>query len=224
MKNIGQIFMGMTLMFISCLPSLPAQDSYEKLNSSLGVAVSTPLNPTSQFVRTGWGAVAGAGYNFNSRHSVIGEFMWSRFYGTASGLQPLSAISSSSISGNSNVYSLTGNYRFELAGKVFRPYFIGGGGLYYRVASLSKPLTSGTNTSCTPSWVWWGFNCTSGIVTANQTITSESSNAFGVNGGVGFTMRVGEPPYRMYVESRYHYAPNRNISTQFLMVAVGIRY
>jgi hypothetical protein len=45
-----------------------------------------------------------------------------------------------------------------------------------------------------------------------------------VNGGVGFTMRVGEPPYRMYVESRYHYAPNRNISTQFLMVAVGIRY
>lgn len=224
MKHISQMFMGMMLMWVGCLDSLRAQDSYEKVNSNLGVAVSTPLNPTSQYIRTAWGAVGGAGYNFNSHHSVIGEFMWSRFYGTTRSLQPLSVLSSSNISGNSNVYSLTGNYRFELPGKVFRPYFIGGGGLYYRVASLSKPLTSGTNISCTPAWVWWGFNCMSGTVTANQTITSESSNAFGVNGGVGLTIRAGEPPYRLYVESRYHYAPNRNIGTQFLMLTVGIRY
>jgi hypothetical protein len=45
-----------------------------------------------------------------------------------------------------------------------------------------------------------------------------------VNGGVGFTIRVGEAPYRFYVESRYHYAPTKNINTQLVAVTVGFRY
>jgi hypothetical protein len=53
---------------------------------------------------------------------------------------------------------------------------------------------------------------------------SAGSNAFGVNGGVGFTKRVGEAPYRLYVEGRYHYAPNKGISTKLATVTVGIRY
>jgi hypothetical protein len=35
---------------------------------------------------------------------------------------------------------------------------------------------------------------------------------------------VGDPPYRWYVESRYHYAPTENISTRLLTVTVGFRY
>jgi hypothetical protein len=37
-------------------------------------------------------------------------------------------------------------------------------------------------------------------------------------------VRVGEAPYRLYFESRYHYAPNANIKIRFLTVTVGIRY
>lgn len=87
--------------------------------------------------------------------------------------------------------------------------------------SLLLPSTSAT---CTPALLWWGFTCISGTLTTDQEIASASSTAFGVNGGVGFTARVGEAPYRFYVESRYHYAPTKNFSTQIVIVSFGIRY
>ena len=224
MKCLKVALVGIALMTAGWLIPLHAQDDYEKINSNLGVALSVPLNPTSRYVHIGWGATGGAGYNFSRRHSVIGEFMWNRLYATDGALQPLRVASSPDISGWSNLYALTGNYRFESRGKTFGTYFIGGGGLYYRTTNLAQRVVSGTSTTCTPAWLWWGFNCSSGIVTAQQTIGSVGSNALGVNGGIGFTTRVGEAPYRIYVESRYHYAPNKNVSTQLMTVTVGIRY
>lgn len=214
----------MSLIVVACC-SLFAQYSVEKINSNLGIGVSLPLNPTSQYVHIGWGATGGVGYNFNSHHSLIGEFMWNRLYASDESLQPIRAAAQThDITGRSNIYSLTGNYRYEFRGKEFGTYFIGGGGLYYRSTNLSKPVASGMSTTCTPAWIWWGFSCASGVVTANQQIASSGSNAFGVNVGIGATARLGEDPYRVYVESRYHYAPNKNISTQIIMISFGIRY
>jgi hypothetical protein len=45
-----------------------------------------------------------------------------------------------------------------------------------------------------------------------------------MNAGVGLTVRVGEGPYRLYTEARYHYAPTKDVTTQFIAVTVGIRY
>jgi hypothetical protein len=50
------------------------------------------------------------------------------------------------------------------------------------------------------------------------------SSAFGVNGGAGFTVRVADAPWRMYFESRYHYAPTKNVDTQLIVTTIGIRY
>jgi hypothetical protein len=61
------------------------------------------------------------------------------------------------------------------------------------------------------------------MVTANQTRATGTS-AWGVNAGVGLTLRVGEGPYRLYTEARYHYAPTKDVATQFFAVTVGIRY
>jgi hypothetical protein len=107
---------------------------------------------------------------------------------------------------------------------MFGTYLIGGGGWYFRKNWLSSEVSSGTGTACTPAWLWWGFTCTSGSVTADQTLATSTTNAWGVNAGVGFTVRVGEAPYRLYTEARYHYAPTKNVSTQFIAVTVGIRY
>jgi hypothetical protein len=41
---------------------------------------------------------------------------------------------------------------------------------------------------------------------------------------MGVTIRVGGAPARMYVEARYHFAPNAGISTKLVAVTVGIRY
>lgn len=43
-------------------------------------------------------------------------------------LQPLRTASQSHVEGQSNLYGLTGNYRFETRGEQFGTYFIGGQG------------------------------------------------------------------------------------------------
>jgi len=197
-----------------------------KINSNLAMVLNMPVSSTSQVAGTGWGAVGGVGYNFNERNAIIGEFMWNRMYPSGAVLQPLqtAASQSSGLSGNSNLYALTGNYRYELRGRMFGTYLIGGAGWYFRKNWLSREVTSGSGSVCTPPWLWWGFTCASGTVTANQTLATSTTNAWGVNAGIGFTVRVGEAPYRLYTEARYHYAPTKGISTQFMAITVGIRY
>jgi hypothetical protein len=200
-------------------------DDDPRANTNLGMTLAAPLNPTARLVNLGWGITTGAGYNFTRRHAFVGEFMWNHLYASDGALASFrAALQNPSLSGSGNLFALTGNYRFELRGKTLGMYFIGGGGLYYRTAYLSQKVTSGTTTTCAPTWLWWGYTCTSGTVTSNQTIGSSSSSALGGNGGVGFTARLGEAPYRVYVESRYHYAPSKRVNTQLIGISVGIRY
>jgi Outer membrane protein beta-barrel domain len=196
-----------------------------KMNSNLGMPISAPLNPAGRFVNLGLGITYGAGYNFTRRHAVIGEFMWNNLLTNNGALAPIRvALQNPDISGSGNLFAFTGNYRFELRGRALGTYLIGGGGWYFRTAHLSQTITTGSGIICTPVWIWWGFSCESGTVTADQTIASSTTHAIGMNAGIGFTARVGDAPYRMYVESRYHYAPSKGIKTQLVVVTVGIRY
>jgi hypothetical protein len=196
-----------------------------KFNTNLGWPVTAPLNPIAQFAGAGTGVIYGAGYNFTRRHGVLGEFMWDWLNPGAGALTPIRAVLQlNDISGHSNLYALTANYRFELRGRTLGMYFIAGGGWYVRKSSLTKVVVTGNTVTCTPVWLWWGATCTSGVVTANQTLVSSSSGALGGNAGIGFTARVGDAPYRIYVETRYHYADSRTINTQLVVTTVGIRY
>jgi Outer membrane protein beta-barrel domain len=224
--NLGSIIV--LMIVLAPLPSLHAQNDCGdecKVNTNLGIVVNFPVGETGQVAKTGWGALGGVGYNFNKRHALIGEFMWNKVYALNEALAPLQAtLPSGTLFGSTDLFTLSGNYRFELRGRLLGTYLIGGSGWYYRNASLSKAITSGTGTSCTPGWLWWGFTCTSGTVNANQTLTVSSSSTWGANGGAGFTVRVGGAPYRLYTEARYHYAPTKGINTQFVLVTFGIRY
>jgi hypothetical protein len=151
--------------------------------------------------------------------------MWGALYPSDAALQPIRAASKdNSITGHSNLYSVTGNYRFEWLGRQFGAYFIGGGGWYYRTLGFTGPVSSGTGTECVPAWIWWGFTCTSGIVTANQSVGGYSSSVLGGNVGAGLTIKVGEPSYRVCLEPRYPYAPTKNVSTHLLEITFGVRY
>lgn len=190
--SAANFFATMLIVLVYCTP-LHAQDESDKINANLGGSMTVPVS--SQFTSIGWGTVAGAGYNFSEHHSIVGEFMFNRLYLTDQSIQAASAVD-----GHTDVYSITGNYRYELRGKTFGTYFIGGGGWYYRTTSFNMPLST-----------------TSALATSN-------SSAFGGNGGIGFTVKVGEPSYRFYVEARYHYAPHKNATTEFVPITVGIRY
>ena len=231
MKDAIKAIVGIGIVAVACC-NIHAQiafgdegDDNPRGNTNLAMPLSAPLNPTAQLVHLGWGVTLGAGYNFTRRHALVGEFMWNYLYPTGGALNEIrAALQNPNLHANGNLYALTGNYRFELRGHAVGTYLIGGGGLYYRNSRLSQPVTTGSSITCTPTWLWFGFTCESGTVTANQTLASSSSSSLGVNGGIGFTSRVGEAPYRVYVETRYHYAPGKGVNTQLVSVTLGIRY
>ena len=213
------------LTFGGCALGQDEGDDEPKGNVNLGFNLAAPLNPVAQFVSLAEGVSVGAGYNFNRRNAVVIELMWNRLSPNSGALNSIRvSLQNPGIQAKSDVLAFTANYRYELRGKALGTYLIGGGGLYHRGASLSQTVTTGSSISCNPTWLWWGFSCTSGTVTAKQTLASSSSDTLGVNVGIGFTARVGVAPYRVYVESRYHYAPTRSVNTQLVTVTVGIRY
>jgi hypothetical protein len=211
------------LLGVAYVQHLGAQDS--KLNTNLGGGVTVPVNPTGGFVGASANIVIGAGYNFNKHHSLVGQFMWSGLPPNNNALHPFRLVAQTNdISGSSNLYTLTANYRFKLEGKVFGGYVIAGGGMYYRHANLSKEVVVGTGTVCGPSWEYWGYGCVSGLVSDDETLISTGSTAFGGNAGIGLTIRINEEGYKFYVESRYHYAPTRGIPTHLIPITVGFSW
>ena len=137
--------------------SMFAQDS--KLNTNLGMGVGVPLNPTAPIVGAGLNVVAGAGYNFTKRNSFVGQFMWHALPVHKEIFGPLLVVAQrNDISGSSNLFAFTGNYRYFREGKTFGTYVIGGGGVYYRRAQLSQGVVVGTGTVCPPSWLYWGVH------------------------------------------------------------------
>jgi Outer membrane protein beta-barrel domain len=209
------------------MPTAPEQEWEDnpRGNVHLGAPIVIPLNPTARAVHLGFGLDVGGGYNFTRRHGLVGEFLWNNLLTTNEALAKLrAALGDSSLNANADVIAFTGNYRYELRGKRLGTYFLGGAGLFYRHTSVSKVVVTGNNIQCDPTWEWWGFTCTSGTVTENQTVGSLSTTGPGYNGGIGFTVRVGDPPYRFYAESRYFYAPNQRINTQLMEMTFGIRY
>jgi opacity protein-like surface antigen len=200
-----------------------AEDSH--LNTNLGAVLSVPLNPLAQFTNFAGGINIGAGYNFNKNHAFVGEFMWNGIVPSDAVIAPIrAALQVPNLSGHANLFALTANYRYELRGNKTGIYFIGGAGIYHRNASLSQEVPDGTAAVCVDGFRFFGITCASGVVTNNVTLASSSSSSYGFNGGIGFTVKVGEPRYRMYIEARYHYAPNMNINTQIIPITIGIRF
>lgn len=216
-------------LVIAAFPAfLNAQDEYDensKLNTNMAIPLSVPLNPLAKSVNFGLGTTLGAGYNLSRRNAIVAEFMWNRLFVSSETLAPLRlALHSHDLNGHGNVYAFTANYRFEMSGHSLGAYFIAGGGFYYRNANLSQHVVTGTATACTRQWLFWGFTCTSGTVSSDQTLASASSGTLGANGGIGFTVKVGEPRYRLYFEARYHYAPTTRLNTQIIPITMGIRF
>jgi hypothetical protein len=215
----------MALCVLPMMAQNPESDPLRRLNSNAAFMISTPLNQTASYAATGWGFVYGAGFNFNKRHSVVGEVAWNSLPPNDHALAPIrAALQNPAINGHGNLVSVTGNYRLKFEGRVFGIYFIGGGGLYYRNATLSQTVSAGNSVTCNPAWLWWGFSCSSGTVTANQSLASFSSTVPGGNAGVGITFRIPDSEYRFYIESRYHYAPIKGVHTQIVPIAIGVRF
>jgi Outer membrane protein beta-barrel domain len=211
------------LFFLLAAAGAFAQDS--KINSNLGMGLSVPLNPTAGLVGASVNAVVGVGYNINRHHSLVGQFMWSGLPANRNALLPVwNVVGATNIGSSSNLFAVTGNYRYQVQKKTFGVYVIAGAGVYYRQASLSRQVIVGAGTACSPSWAFFGYTCVSGVVSQDPTLISGGSTAPGANAGIGFTIRITEDGYKFYVESRYHYASTRGVATTLIPITLGFSW
>ena len=151
----------------------------------------------------------------------MGEFLYSGLPPNISVLHPINAPSA-----HINLYALTANYRYQIDNinkSVFGVYFTGGGGWYYRYTNIDKNYVVPPLTVCQPIYTWYGYACDPGGYVYTQTVAYKGTSAGGLNGGSGFTIRLGESSWKFYMEARYIYAFHNKIPTALVPVTFGVR-
>jgi hypothetical protein len=209
----------LTVLAMGAIVPLPAQDA---LTFHIGGGITTPLNQTARYAGTSGNFAAGVGYKMTKRSAMIGEFMWAGLPPNFSVLHPVNAPF-----GSVNLYTLTANYRYDMDrihNSRFGLYAIVGGGWYYRYAKIDKNYVVPPGTACQPIYTWWGYSCDPNGFVFTQTVAYKGTSVGGVNGGMGFTIGLGDSQWKFYTEARYHYAFNSTIPSTLIPVTFGIRF
>ena len=220
-------------------------DGSAKYTFYIGGGFTLPVGGSHSYWTTSYNIQAGAGRNFNKTFGVNVEFDWANFgYQTAT-LNNLLFIYNTTCPGGCGLTQLGGSghdWSFTLdptvnfySSDTLGAYAIGGGGFYHKTANFTIPSIG---QYCDPFY---------GCITyqANQTIDKYTSNAFGVNAGLGMTYKfsrfAGE---KFYVEGRYVYTfnsprpfsygdsngnnfnvfPQNSAKTGFIPVTFGVRF
>jgi hypothetical protein len=186
-------------------------DGSAKYTFLAGGGFTLPVGGAHNYLATSFNIQAGAARNFNKRFGVQVEFDWANFGFQTATLNNLLAIYNSlgatdqngnplsQLGGNSHLWSFTLDPIMHFYNSdTWGGYVIGGGGFYHKTANFTVP-TIGTECEF--------FGCFQ--FQANSTIDKYTSNAFGVNGGVGATYKFSRfASTRFYVEARYVYTFN----------------
>ncbi|MBB5328358.1 hypothetical protein [Tunturiibacter gelidoferens] len=222
-------------------------DGSSKYTFLVGGGFTIPTGPTHGALDTSWKIQAGVGRNFNKTFGVIAQFDYDNFGVNTSTLNNLLAIYNAlgatdqngnpltQLGGNSHDWSFTLNpivnyYTSDTMGA----YVVGGAGFYHKTANFTVPTIG---TAC-DFFGCFQFN-------ANSTIDKYTSNAFGVNAGLGFTYKMSRfASTRLYVEGRYVYTfnsqrdfslgdangngfnvfPQNSAKTSYIPVTFGLRF
>ena len=213
-----------SLVVLACLLPLRAQvdpEELENLNFKLGGGVSVPTNPIGRYLGLSGNVVLGAGANVGRHNSFGADFMWSGLSPEASLIRP-SALPIGSV----NVYAITGNYQYSIDSISASPlgvYVTVGGGWYDRRASVRRSYTIPPATVCQPVYNWWGYACDAGGF-VSPFVVSRGASAGGVNGGIGFTVKLRDTGWKLFAESRYHYAWTRTYPITLVPISIGVRF
>jgi hypothetical protein len=222
-------------------------DGSAKYNFIVGAGFTLPVGGSHNYLATSYQIQAAAARNFNKTFGVQVEFDWSNFGFQTSTLNKQLAIYNAlnlaagapllpQLGGTSHVWSFSldpiANF---YTSDTFGAYAIGGVGFYHKTANFTIPVIG---VQCDPFFGCFQFQ-------ANQTIDKYTSNAFGVNAGLGLTYKfsrfAGE---KFFVEGRYVYTfnsprpfslgdangngfnvfPQNSAKTGFIPVTFGIRF
>jgi hypothetical protein len=188
-------------------------DGSNKYTFLIGGGFTLPTGGTHNDLATSYNIQGGVGRNFNRNFGVIAQIDWANFGIQSNTLNNLLNTYNSigavdqngnaltQLGGSSHVWSLTLNpiYNFALSDTT-GAYVVGGFGFYHKTANFTIP---GVGTYCDPYYGCYQYQ-------ANQSIDKYTSNAFGVNAGVGFTYKSSRfASAHFYVEARYVFVDNQ---------------
>jgi Outer membrane protein beta-barrel domain len=205
-----------------------------------GAGLTLPVGNTHKYQTESWAFQVGGGRNFNKTFGVLAQFDYDHFglqgktlanqeyvynYYCTPAAQAANLCSIiTNLDGNNHVWSFTLNptYTFPTEGS-FGVYLVAGGGFYHKVTNFTVPTTG------------YYFDPYYGYIaySANQIIDHYTSNAFGVNGGIGFTYKFSQfSNQRFYMETRYVLMLNSqrygitpaNVGTSFGLNYTGFNY
>jgi hypothetical protein len=221
-------------------------DGSNKYGFVIGVGAAVPISDTRNSLTTSYAFQAGGGRNFNKSASIFLQFDYDHFGFTGQTLANqaslytfLSGESFAGLDGSSHVWSITANPIYNVSKREGGGLYVtGGGGFYHKTANFTVPATG---EYCD------FYGCYQ--YQANQTIDKYTSNAFGLNGGVGYTYKFSRfANEKFFVEARYQYMfnqqkpgitlanensvtatstnfyPANSLRTSWIPVKVGIRF
>ena len=184
-------------------------------NVEVASGVTATTGDINNRLTRGWNIGIGAGYTINRTWELEGLFTVNGLGVSDRALQTLRVPD-----GNATLMSLTvgPKLHFPIADHV-RGYLVGGVGWYRRTVEFTQP-TVGVVDIIDP---WWGY-LGSALVPANQVLGSVSDNAWGVNGGGGVSVALGQSGAELFAEVRYHYAHENPTTTAIVPVTFGVRF
>jgi outer membrane protein with beta-barrel domain len=178
-------FAALTAVTLLGAPALRAQGAEFSLGGGLGI----PLGTFDDFAKMGWMGLAAVSFVPNGSPVGIqfdGQYQQYKFDGGGSFKERF-------LIGTGNVV-----FKFKTSEEsAFRPYLIGGGGVY--------------NVKDTRSTTVGGVTSTNG-----------STTKFGLNAGAGFDIKAGGAG--LFVEGRFHDVFTSGENTKFIPITVGIRF
>jgi hypothetical protein len=226
-------------------------DGSSKYTFLVGGGMAGPIGNTHKYETPSYGFQVGGGRNFNKTAGVLAQFDYDQFglqgktlanqkylynYGVPVGSQL------SSLDGNNHVWSFTLNPTFTLPAEgSLGVYAVVGGGFYHKVTNFTVPTVG---TYCDYYYGCYQYQ-------ANQMIDHYTSNAVGMNGGIGLTYKFSKfSNERFYVEARYvlllnqqrygitsasstaalnaytgwNYYPQNSNRTTYIPIKVGLRF
>jgi hypothetical protein len=180
-------------------------DGSPKYTYFAGVGAGLPVGNTHAYETPGYSFQVGGGRNFNQSLGVMLQFDYDHFGLQAKTLtnqefiynycpQAVCTAPITNLDGNNHAWSFTLNPKFTLPSKgPLGAFVVIGGGFYHKVTNFTQPTTAeqcGT------------FGCQ--FYSVDSSVAHYTSNAGGMNGGIGFTVRMSEFSTRqLYLEARY---------------------
>jgi hypothetical protein len=177
-----------------------------------GIGLPLPIGNTHKYETPSWAFQVGGGRNFNKNFGVIAQFDYDHFglqgatlanqsyvydYYCTAAAQAAGACSpvTGSLDGNNHVWSFTLNPTYTLATEgSLGAYAVAGVGFYHKVTNFTVPSTG------------YYYDPYYGPIAyqANQVIDHYTSNAPGVNAGLGLTYKFSKfSNQRFFAEARY---------------------